>query len=141
MLENEAIARKGDNERMSNGNTIRQEINRLATELRDLEQRRATAMADVSIDAADKASGRVWLVNKTRKTVLFEIGKGATYRIDSGQERLVSLPLGKFTYRLAWESQGSNFGSEHTSEALLERPRTLSVVDPRLTDGATGSMK
>src|SRR5262249_57266418 len=42
-LENEAIAKKGANERLVNGNTVRQEINRLATELRDFETRRANA--------------------------------------------------------------------------------------------------
>jgi hypothetical protein len=141
MLENEAIAKKGDNERLFNGNTVRQEIERLASELRDLEKKRASASADFSPDAADKPSGRVWLVNKTRETVLIEIGTGPTYRIGSGQERLVSLPPGKFTYRLAWDSQGGNFGSDHTFEALLERPRTLTVVDPRMSAGSSNSMK
>jgi hypothetical protein len=133
-LENEAIAKKGENERLSNGNTVRQEINRLAAELRDQEKRHASAMADISVGGADKPSGQVWFVNKTRETVLIEIGKGAIYRIPSGQERSFSLPPGKFTYRLAWESQGSNFGLDHASEALLERPLTLTI-------GTASSMK
>jgi hypothetical protein len=141
MLEKEAIAKKGENVRLSNGNTIRQEINRLAAELRDLEKRHASARAETSFGAADKPTGRVWLVNKTRDTVLIEIDNAATYRIGSGQERLVSLPPGKFTYRLAWESLGGTFGSDYTSEALLDRPRTLTVVDPRMPVGAASSMK
>jgi hypothetical protein len=73
--------------------------------------------------------------------VLIEIAKGTTYRIGSGQERLVSLPPGKFTYRLAWESPEGNFGMEHTFEARSDRPRTLPIVDPVLPVGAASSMK
>jgi len=141
MLDNDAIAKKGENERLSNGNTVRQEINRLAAELRDFETRRAKAVAEFSLGAADRPSGRVWFVNKTRETVLIEIAKGATYRIGSGQERLFSLPPGKFTYRLAWESRGGNYGLEHTSEALPDRPRTLTMMDPGMPLGAASSMK
>jgi hypothetical protein len=140
-LENEAIAKKGENERLFNGNTVRQEISRLAVELRDLEKRRASTMVEISVGGADKPSGQVWFVNKTRETVLIEIGKAATYRIRSGQERSFSLPPGKFTYRLAFESQDGNFGLDHTSEALLERPRTLTILDPGLPLDAASSMK
>ena len=140
ILENEAIAKKGENERLFNGNTVRQEINRLAAELRDIETRHAKAVVEFSLGATDRTSGRVWFVNKTRKTVLIEIAKGTTYRIGSGQERLVSLPPGKFTYRLAWESPGGNFGMEHASEARSDRARTLPIVDPVLPVGAASSM-
>ena len=141
MLENEVIAKKGENERLFNGNTVRQEINRLAAELRDIETRHAKGVAEFSLGATDRPSGRVWFVNKTRKTVLIEIAKGTTYRIGSGQERLVSLPPGKFTYRLAWELPGNDFGMEHTFEARSDRPRTLPIVDPVLSVGAASSMK
>ena len=133
-LENEAIARKGEAERLFNGNTVRQEINRLAAELRDLEKRHASITANISVGGADKPSGQVWFVNKTQETVLIDVGNGATYRIRSGQERSLSFPPGKFTYRLAWESQGGNFGLDYTSEAFLDRPQTLTI-------GTTSSMK
>src|SRR5205823_2931246 len=129
-----------ENERLFNGNTVRQEINRLAAELRDFETRRVNTPTEFSLGAADKESGRVWFVNKTRETLLIEIAKGATYRIGSGQERLFSLPSGNFTYRLAWESRGGNFGLEHTSEALPDRPRTLTIIDPGMPLGAANSM-
>src|SRR5262249_5136525 len=114
---------------------------RLGMELRDFETQRANAVAELSLGAADRPSGRVWFVNKARETVLIEIAKGVTYRIGSGQERLFSLPSGKFTYRLAWESRGGNFGLEHASEAPPDRPRTLTIIDPGMPLGAASSIK
>jgi hypothetical protein len=141
MLENEAIAKKGENERLFNGNTVRQEINRLAAELRDIEARHAKAVTEFRLGATDRPSGRVWFVNKTRKPVLIEIANRTTYRIGSGQERLVLFQPGKFTYRLAWESSEGNFGMEHTFEALPDRARTLPIIDPVIPVGAASSMK
>jgi hypothetical protein len=47
----ETIAKKGENERLYNGNTVRQEINRLAAELRDTETRHVRAVAEFPLGA------------------------------------------------------------------------------------------